>query len=151
MKLATVVLLMALPALATAQVYRWTDAKGKVHYSDQPPPAGAKQATEKNIKGSAAERPAAQPQIAVVLYSTATCGQPCEQAKSHLAKRNIAYSKKDPATDVSANEALRANGGTPRVPTLMLGNEKLEGYNETAWDAAFNLAGFAKPQADNKP
>jgi hypothetical protein len=33
-----------LPAIpAGAQMYKWTDAAGKVHYSDQPPPQGAKQ------------------------------------------------------------------------------------------------------------
>jgi hypothetical protein len=26
----------------SAQMYKWTDADGKVHYSDQPPPQGAK-------------------------------------------------------------------------------------------------------------
>ncbi len=30
-------------APVTAQTYKWTDADGKVHYSDQPPPANAKE------------------------------------------------------------------------------------------------------------
>jgi hypothetical protein len=35
-----------LPALpAGAQMYKWTDADGKVHYSDQPPPDSAKQSS----------------------------------------------------------------------------------------------------------
>jgi type IV secretory pathway VirB10-like protein len=43
---------VALPA--AAQTYKWTDADGKVHYSDQPPPANAKeQATIKPPKPSA--------------------------------------------------------------------------------------------------
>jgi hypothetical protein len=29
-------------SLATAETYKWTDAEGKVHYSDQPPPASVK-------------------------------------------------------------------------------------------------------------
>jgi hypothetical protein len=33
--------LVALPV--AAQTYKWTDADGKVHYSDQPPPANAKE------------------------------------------------------------------------------------------------------------
>ena len=36
-----------------AETYKWTDAEGKVHYSDQPPPANAKeQGTVKSIKPS---------------------------------------------------------------------------------------------------
>lgn len=34
---------LLLPFAATAQIYQWKDASGKVHYSDQPPPATAKQ------------------------------------------------------------------------------------------------------------
>ena len=35
-------LLLLFPVLAHAQVYRWTDAKGTVHYSNSPPPQGVK-------------------------------------------------------------------------------------------------------------
>ncbi|CAN0373089.1 unnamed protein product, partial [Phaeothamnion confervicola] len=34
---------LAAPAVA-AQTYKWTDANGEVHYSDQPPPANVKEA-----------------------------------------------------------------------------------------------------------
>ncbi len=35
--LMSIVLLLALPCAASAQVYSWKDASGKVHYGDQPP------------------------------------------------------------------------------------------------------------------
>ena len=36
-------LLLATPAAwAAGEMYRWVDAEGQVHYSDQPPPAGAR-------------------------------------------------------------------------------------------------------------
>ena len=34
--------LLLVTPLASAQVYKWTDAKGVVHYSDVPPPQGVK-------------------------------------------------------------------------------------------------------------
>jgi hypothetical protein len=37
MRLAALITLFVLPLVATAQVYTWKDAKGKMHYSDQPP------------------------------------------------------------------------------------------------------------------
>lgn len=37
MRLAALVTLLVVPVLATAQVYTWRDANGKIHYSDQPP------------------------------------------------------------------------------------------------------------------
>jgi len=44
------VLLLALAAPAYAQLYKWVDADGKVHYSDQPPPATARKEQKLNIR-----------------------------------------------------------------------------------------------------
>ena len=40
----TVILALAFGAMAQAQVYKWTDANGQVHYDSKPPPEG--QATQ---------------------------------------------------------------------------------------------------------
>lgn len=150
-----ILILLAMPAMA-AGVYRWTDAQGNVHYSDQPPPAGAaRSATQKNIKtgsdGAARQRQEAASRAPLTLYTTATCGVHCERAKAHLARRGLSYASKDPATSVDANEELRKGGGQARVPTLMIGNEKLEGYDEAAWDAALDKAGYPPAPAGNAP
>ncbi len=39
---------------ASAEMYKWTDAEGKVHYSDQPPPANVKQQTTVTPRKSSA-------------------------------------------------------------------------------------------------
>ena len=54
--LALVLLLLA-PAVA-AQVYKWTDSHGTVHYSETPPPQGTK---FKRISSSGVEQPVAAP------------------------------------------------------------------------------------------
>lgn len=43
MRLATLILvaLLALPMPVAAEIYKWTDESGQVHYSQQPPPEGA--------------------------------------------------------------------------------------------------------------
>ena len=43
---------------AGAQVYRWTDAQGRVHITDTPPPASAK-GVKRSDGGAAAAEPAA--------------------------------------------------------------------------------------------
>jgi len=35
------VCILLFPTSSTAQVYQWTDGRGNVHFSDQPPPGGA--------------------------------------------------------------------------------------------------------------
>jgi glutaredoxin len=148
MKLAPIVLiLLALPAVG-GEVYRWTDAQGGVHYSDQPPPTSAKNAAQKDYKaakaegGFSSEMQQAKLKNPVTLYATATCGVHCERAKAHLASRGIPYASKDPSTSMEANETLSAGGVKPVVPTLIIGSEKLEGYSKGAWDAALDKAGY---------
>jgi hypothetical protein len=51
-------MLLALPLVASAQVYKWTDANGTQHFSDAPPPQGVKY---QNIKTRAdADQPRTQ-------------------------------------------------------------------------------------------
>jgi hypothetical protein len=158
MKLAPLLLaLLALSATA-ATLYRWTDAQGNVHYTDQPPPADAKNVMQKDYRGSKPEddvSPAmaqAASKYPVTLYITQNCGVPCEQGKLHLGRRGIPFATKDPAASKEDYLALNPDGGEIRVPTLTVGDEKLIGYSETAWDAALDKAGYPKAApAGNKP
>jgi hypothetical protein len=60
MRISTLVLaVLLLPLAATAQIYQWKDASGKVQYSDQRPPATAKQ--ERTFTPRLAPAPAATP------------------------------------------------------------------------------------------
>jgi len=50
---------LLLPLAALAQIYQWKDAEGKVQYSDQPPPAAARQ--ERTVAPRAAAAVSAPP------------------------------------------------------------------------------------------
>ena len=55
-------MLCLLAAPASAEMYKWTDEDGKVHYTDQPPPAAARKSeTIKASKVPHATTPAAAP------------------------------------------------------------------------------------------
>ena len=67
-------ILMALPLMAHAQVYKWKDASGKTIYSDVPPPSNVKQ---ESIVGSKPVAPAAAPSaVPAAPAATATAGAP---------------------------------------------------------------------------
>jgi hypothetical protein len=78
---------IATSLVQAGEVFRWTDAQGKVFYSDQPPPASAKQSSrvsgKANVidvdKESYASR-LAREKNPVVLYASA-CGPICDQAR----------------------------------------------------------------------
>jgi hypothetical protein len=159
MKLAALFCIFCMFAVYSAQsasLYRWVDADGKVHYTDQPPPSSAKKIEEKTM-GS---RPADDGQLPyatrlaaknfpVTLYNSG-CGEPCTKAREHLAKRGVPFIEKD-AGRPEVQEELKNLIGTPEVPVLLIGKViKLKGYEAGAWNAALDEAGYPK-SAPPKP
>jgi len=133
-----------------AELYRWVDDDGKVHYTDQPPPAGAKKVEEKNLSTSTidtSELPYATRQAIkkspVTLYAN-DCGEPCKQARDHLTQRGIPYSAKNPQTSPADAQALTKLVGAAYVPVLVVGGAASKGYEKGAWDAALDAAGYPK-------
>ena len=131
-----------------ADLYRWVDAEGKVHYSDQPPPANVKQVEKKKAAGGkASEAPLpyvlqqAVKNFPVTLYTSA-CGNACTQAHELLLKRGVPYTEMD-ATDVKVHPELKKlTGGTVEVPVLKVGRDAVKGYEEGQWNTALDAAGY---------
>ncbi len=158
--LALLMALLCLPSVAQAELYRWVDKEGKVHYTDAPPPPGARQVEEKRLGGNTtsdadlpyATRRAAQA-FPVTLY-VSDCGDPCTQARAHLARRGIPYSVKNPAVNPADADALVKLVGSPQVPVLVVGKARpLTGYHAGNWDAALDAAGYprSKPYGYKEP
>lgn len=151
--------LTALPVFG-GELYRWVDAHGQVHYSDAPPPPGARQVEEKRLSGNTvggAELPYATRVAArnfpVTLY-VSDCGESCTRAREHLARRGVPYAAKNPAVNQADAEALNKLLGSPQVPVLVVGkNRPLVGYDAAAWDALLDAAGYprSKPYGYKEP
>jgi glutaredoxin len=145
-------LLIALAAAhaAAGSVYRWVDDKGRVHYTDQPPPQGVKEWGEMKAKGSVVEvakepyetRLAAQ-KYPVVLF-TSDCGPVCDQAVQHLVERGIPYASKRPDRNREDEAALKKLAGSMEVPVLTVGERVLKGYSKEQWGQALDMAGYPK-------
>ena len=140
-----------------AELYRWVDAEGKVHYTDQPPPASAKKVEEKHLGGNSidtsglpfATRQAIQ-KSPVTLYAS-DCGMGCDLARELLSQRGIPYTSKNPQTSPDAAQALKNLTGELNVPVLVVGSAVSKGYEKGAWDAALDAAGYPKSTAPKKP
>jgi len=150
-------------APAGAELYKWTDADGNVHYTDTPPPAGAKNSERKKLtdKPSAPSMPYSLQQAVkyfpVTLFSY-DCGEGCTKAAALLEKRGIPHSVKDPSASAARDELKQATGGDEVVPVLVVGRKALKGYDENAWNATLDSAGYpstplmpAVPAAKSKP
>lgn len=165
MRLAIAVLMMIAAAGASAQMYRWTDKDGRVHFSDSPPPAGARNVTKKGVpvQGSAAPAPnvpfavqQAMKDFPVTLYSTPGC-EACDHARKLLNARGV------PFKEVSVNSEkelaqLQSAVGSNSVPSMVVGPSVVKGFEEGAYQRALDTAGYprtgivpSRAQAEPKP
>jgi len=135
--------------LAAAQLYQWKDAQGRMVYSDQPPPASVKNAQQKAFKGNVIEGgesyavKTAREKYPVTLYASA-CGAPCDQARQLLGERGIPFSGKDPQASPEAQAELQKLTGRLSVPVLVVGSDKIDGFEAGQWQSALDRAGYPK-------
>lgn len=158
--------LLGAACAASAQLYRWTDESGRVYVTDTPPPR-----TAKDVQKLPASGPAAAPagaanlpyavQLAakespVTLYTAPDC-EPCGAARSLLNARGVPF-REVLVADESQQEELRKVAGALAVPSLSVGGSVQKGFEEGAYHALLDIAGYPKTgevpsrsQAEPKP
>jgi glutaredoxin len=142
---------------ADAQLYRWTDDKGRVHFTSTPPPAGAKSVQKKGAPAPAASAPdsgaesyllqQARKDFPVALYSAPGC-EPCEGARKLLNARGIPF-KEVSVVDNPQIEELKKLFNDATVPVLTVGRTVQKGYEQGAYHALLDAAGYPKPIFDS--
>lgn len=141
----SIVLLMCAGA-ASAQVYKWKDAKGVTHFSDTPPavtvPAKTVQLKSYSTGGAAlpAELATAAQNRPVTLYTTAGC-LGCDQGRTLLQTRGIPYTEKTVNTPED-HAMLKRAGSAGQLPLLLVGRTKQVGYEASTWDTLLSDAGY---------
>ena len=146
--------LLAFALTAAAQLYRWTDDSGKVHYTDTPPPANAKNVQKKGSArpggaeaAAAAQQPYALQQAAknfpVTIYTSKNCGDPCTKGLDYLKKRGVPFTENVVAKQDGIDELVKL-AGAPGVPVLLVGIAVQKGYEEQGWSEALDTAGYPK-------
>jgi len=145
---------LLLPALALGQqqMYRYTDKDGRIVYTDQSPPAGARNVQQKKLNGNYVESTEpfalqyAQQRNPVTLYS-GNCGPLCDSARALLNRRGVPYKEVDP-TPPAEQQKLKQLSGDLKVPVLLIGAENvLKGFEEDRWQSALDSAGYPKTPA----
>ena len=76
--------LIALPMLANAEIYKWKDKDGTVRYTDTPPPSNIKQ---ESIGGKKLTKPTGQAPLAPVVNIDAAAGK--DEMKGKVPHQNI--------------------------------------------------------------
>jgi glutaredoxin len=138
-------------ATAAAQMYRWVDKDGKVHYTDSPPPAAAKGVQKRGSAPAPAEAASAAPyavqqaakNFPVVVYTAPNCGQPCSDGKALLAARGVPYREVAIGDAFSAEDLKKATGGDT-VPVMMVGRTQTRGFETEMWHGALDAANYPR-------
>jgi glutaredoxin len=145
-------LALALLAAATAPaqgLYRWSDAQGRIHYSSEPPP-GVKAAEVRartntyaapapaRSRNAARAKPVAAAAVPVVMYATSWCPY-CAKARAYFGRNGIAYTEHDIEKSPAARAEFKRLGGRG-VPLILVGRERVNGFDELAFEFALQKA-----------
>lgn len=131
---------------ASAQMFKWVDEKGVVHYSDTPPPPSQKKVELKPFSGggSTAELPFELAEAArnypVTLYTTSQCAA-CDQGRTLLQTRGIPFAEKTINTNDDQKKLSEA-GSAGQLPLLLVGRNKQIGFESGAWNQALSDAAY---------
>ena len=146
---AVVLMLLLAAAQAHAQQYRWVDEKGRVQYTDTPPPATAKDVQKKRLDVGKSDGPAqpyalqtARKGAPVKLYSSPDCAD-CDKARACLNKRGIPFEEISIVFDTQAAELTKLTGRAS-VPVMIVGRAMQRGFDESEYEQQLDVAGYPK-------
>lgn len=132
-------LLLAVFALAItqsvqAEIYKWTDLSGQVHFSDQKPahlelaPLKLKINTYQSVSYGKSDSPIGNGSSRkVVMYSTDWCGY-CKQARNYFKQQSIPFIEYNIEKDSSARAQYDKLGATG-VPVILVGKKRMNGFS----------------------
>lgn len=130
-------LLVLLPTLVSAEIYRWTDAEGRVHFSDEP--HNTMPSEQVSVRVNSYESVTYESlgsytppnDKRVIMYSTSWCTY-CKKARNYFEKNRVRYVEYDIEESSRAKEEFDQLGGKG-VPLIVVGRTKMSGFSEAGF------------------
>ena len=146
-RLLLLVLLIA-PALSVADVYKWTDAQGRIHYSDSAPPEAKTQqvkVTISSISGPAVvstlgNATPTKTKQGVRIFTAAWCAY-CKKAKAFLTAKHVPYDEVDVETSDRGRTEFAQLGGRG-IPVILVGSQRMDGFDAGTLTGMLEQAGW---------
>ena len=130
-----------------AELYKWVDQNGKVHYGDSPPENVQLKKITGNVSSFSSvsvETFIYDPNLVtrrkksrdVVMYSTSWCGV-CKKAKRYFKSKNIPFTEYDiEKSEKAAREFKKLRGRG--VPVILVGDQRMNGFSAKNFDRIYN-------------
>lgn len=144
-------LLLGASLAASAQLYRWTDERGRVHVTDTPPPPSARKIERKNYEASGAGAGGDSMPYAlrtavesnpITLYTAPDCA-PCAEARRLLNARGAPFREVSVIGQPETGE-LQKLVGSLSVPALKVGASVQKGFEAGAYHSLLDAAGYPR-------
>ncbi len=135
---------------ASAEIYKWKDDHGVMHFSSTPPAAGQVEqvhvqvnsfsSTAKDGKSKFKFNPGlittrGSSSSKVVMYSTQRCGY-CKQARRYFNKKGIPFSEYDVENTQKGKADYRKLNGRG-VPIILVGNQRMDGFSQSTFEKLY--------------
>ena len=156
--------LVLVAATSSAQIYKWVDEKGVVHFSDSPTQSASEAGVKEEISSpdpnsennspptTGTQKITLDPDFfklldeskptpvkvdapTVEVYETSWCGY-CKKAKKFFRSRGIKFKAYDIEKDKGAANRMMALTKRRAVPFVVINGHTIHGYNVQAYEAA---------------
>lgn len=132
-------------ASAATTIVECIGRDGTTSYNAFCPPGSTKRAEHRYQPIHSAAGPSSADLPQVTLFSVADCDA-CDLVRNVLNTRDIPYSEKNVSDNKEFQDELRGVAdGSLSVPTVLIGETSLRGYNRSAIENALNQAGYPTP------
>ena len=155
---------LGLPAAYAVTILECVDAAGNSSFRDHCPPGttpasardiktGAQETTKGTATGTTTKKPTAEEgagDATITFYTTSTECDACLVFKGVLDSYGASYTTKDISTDLATRQELKdksdGTGTSVSVPTVILNDQVISGFNKETLVKALEGAGYRKPE-----
>lgn len=132
MRLPVFVVLLCLSATAGAQIYKWVDEDGRVHYGSRPQVGATVQDVTSRVKSlgnfvTTEALPDSATTAQLIMLSTDWC-KICKKAKAWLNLKGISFTELNVEKDSEGKRRYKELNGKG-VPIFLYGKQRMNGFN----------------------
>lgn len=136
-----IALAILFPLFCSAEIYKWTDDQGRVHYGDSPKKEDHAKKINATINSYTSvtyskiePKYSSGPKI-VTMYGTSWCRY-CKEARKYFQQNGIAYTEYDIEKDMRAKSRYDQIGGKG-VPVILVGEKRMNGFSTQGFERIY--------------